>query len=309
MGEKKILSSLCLVFILILSVLVGCNKNKSTFEKEKSDLKKRAYDINYQFVNEASIVSLLAKKIKLESNLKSNDFHSPLSLTNKYECISTGSSQYQKQMPFKADTVISRNEERLIFTSRLVFGLGSDYCIYPKMNTKFLNLEETDFDYDPQTETDSLDSFVNPWRLTPVFHPLDASPVIRYVEYVDQTSNTFVAAHFSLQKVFDSFLNPVDGTFMLIDRSGNIIAMSDDAFFITGLRKPKYIHKTAKELRVKDLAQMQTIYDSSNESFRRNIFEIIRGDKKRGAFIYSDKEYTVISSSIKQIKWQLIRIL
>lgn len=309
MDKRTPLVKLHFVFMAALFVLMGCVENKTTLEEELSDLKKRAYDINYQFVNEASIVSLLAKKLIAKPQTKTIVYHSPESISENYGFETTEPTGSGIRLPVFIDTVLKRNKSEFIFASRLVFGLGSEYYFYPKMNTKFLNLEESDFDYDRQIESDSLNSFVNPWRLTPVYHPLDESIVIRYIEYADAEKNIFAAAHFSIKKVFDTFLKSAEGTFMLIDQEGHVIAMSDDAYYITGFRKPKHIYRTADELRNEDMQEFQTIYNSANESFRRNVFEIVKGGNKRSTFKHSGKEYTLISSSIKQIKWELIRIL
>lgn len=307
----KMSSALALRILLFVTsfLLLSCGKRTGSLEKELSDLKKRAYDINYMFVNEAAIVSSLAKKMKVDHDVPTKSSISLRSSLQSFSVFHPSPEAKSAGLPAKIDSVIYNNNDRLKFISRIIFSTGSDYYIYPKMNTKFQNLEESDFDYTASVTSDSLNSFVNPWRLNPIIHPLEKSIVISYVEYVNESENVFVAAHFSIQKVFEAFLENAEGSFMLIDLDGNILAMSDDAYYITGYRKPKHFYSVIGRVQGSSMIEIPTIYNIANESFRRNVFEMIQEGKTRMSFRYSDEDYTLIMSSIKQLKWQLIRIL
>lgn len=309
MSRYLLTAALSVASLMFFSVLNSCGERESIPEKEMSDLKKIAYDINYQFVNEASTVSSFAKKMT-SSNLESGVI---INRTNNssglYSVMSFPESYKSVELPAKVDSSILKNRKDLKLATRLIFGCGSDYYIYPKMNTKFQNLEERDFHYPLSTSTDSLIQDLHPRWLPVSFDPLEKQWVVRYLHVADTARNIFAVAHFQIQKVFDEYLNSASGSFILVNDIGDILAMSDDAYFVTGYTKTQQLLFSGAQSKIGSMIALPTIYNSANESFRNRVFEMIQSDKKQTTFKYSGEEFTMIRSSIKQLKWQLIRIL
>lgn len=123
--------------------LTSCDELQTTFEQERSDLKNRAYDINYTFVNEVKILSALAKK--MEAGKHSRDRLNYLSNEDGSVFARVGNlnpkSDSRKHLPKEIDSVLLRHIGEAIFLSKVVIGSEGDYFIYPKMNREFLNRE------------------------------------------------------------------------------------------------------------------------------------------------------------------------
>ncbi len=304
-------SYFALILTIVLYALNACSDIRNTYEKEKSDLKNQAYDINYRFVNEVKLLSTLTKKVEESNLLNSNRFFT--NVTEPILLSRVGSTNYDnhehRQFSAGIDSLLLQKFQQTIFLSKVIISRGNDYFVYPKMNHEFLNREISRFGYFLDRNVGDKNLSDSYWQLTPVVNSFDAAPMVSYVKHLSNDSNSFVAGVFSCQEVFNNHIDVAGGTYMLIDEDGNVLAASDESYFITGLRKTLSGNFSVNSLRKSEIQLLPSIYKSTNESFRKSMFNILNDDKKTGVFRHSGREFTVLSSPIKQLKWHIIRIL
>lgn len=166
---------------------------------------------------------------------------------------------------------------------------------------------KADLEHNPEKKAVWTDVYLDPaglgWMLSSIV-PIYNNGFLEGVSGIDITVETII-------KKFLDFKLPYNGSSFLIDKKGNIIAMSEDIEKILELKyKNKYIYKTEEKIKETIFRENKfNIIEYKDKNIVKKINRVLSNKEVTHDLILNNNKYLFFSDKIEKTSWHIISLI